>query len=394
MSSGRGRASSRLLLVCVSLTTACQGGGQPSPTPDDPVLTAPLDRTVVALASDYQTGTWGVLGLDSGEDRSPLGLTHADAVGRARGDDVWVINRYLADNLQRISPAEGWTTQIQFSVGNGLDPHDVGFHGDDLIVSLFNAPSLGIFDPATGEARGSVDLSMFADADGLPEADSLWVDGDRAYVVIQRLDREAGFVPSDPAGQIAVVDLPSRTVVDVDGERPGVQGIPLGWANAIDRILPLPGGALAAMTMGNYRVVGDGGLEIVSTTPPYTREVVVEEAQLGGNVTAFATADGERFFLVVNLPRDSSGWDVDTALVAWDRGQDVGRELLRTVGFTLGDVTVTAAGEVLVCDRTATGPGIRIFDADTLAQRTTAPLDVGLPPFALVAWDAPTEVLP
>jgi hypothetical protein len=49
----------------------------------------------------------------------------------------------------------------------------------------------------------------------------------------------------------------------------------------------------------------------------------------------------------------------------------------------LQDVELAPNGELFLTDRTATKPGIRIFDVTTDTEITTDPIDVGLPPFAI-----------
>src|SRR6185369_3745823 len=63
-----------------------------------------------------------------------------------------------------------------------------------------------------GFVRGEVDLSAFADGDGLPEMDQAVVIGDRLYVTLQLLDRRNFFRPTDRS-LIAVVDVTTDAVV-------------------------------------------------------------------------------------------------------------------------------------------------------------------------------------
>ena len=47
------------------------------------------------------------------------------------------------------------------------------------------------------------------------------------------------------------------------------------------------------------------------------------------------------------------------------------------------DVAVNDRGEVWLADRTLRAPGIQIFDAES-GQAIAGPIDVGLPPFAIL----------
>jgi hypothetical protein len=50
----------------------------------------------------------------------------------------------------------------------------------------------------------------------------------------------------------------------------------------------------------------------------------------------------------------------------------------------VSDVALNDRGELYVADRAITQPGLRIFRASDGTPLTTAPLDLGLPPFAIV----------
>jgi len=122
------------------LTTRRQGGvmtsaavltmivGACSDDPQAPQKTQPPAATDFAFVTttDYQTGSASVIWLDSKyateKDVVPL---HSDAVARFFDGYIYVINRYLGDNIQILDPANGYTTVRQFTVGNGTDPHDI-----------------------------------------------------------------------------------------------------------------------------------------------------------------------------------------------------------------------------------------------------------------------------
>lgn len=375
------------------LSAACAGSPPGDGTPPvgvlypDPELG--FDRKVVVVSTDYQSGSYAVLDLDLMEAAPDLGPAHPDAVARVAGDQPVVVNRQGADSLQPLDPEAAFAVAAQLSVGNGANPQDVAIVGGAAWVPRYAMAQLGIFDLEGGAALGEVDLSPFADGDGLPEAVAVTVVGDYLYVLLQRLDQGGTWLPTG-VGLLAIVDPTAWELVDADPDVEGVNAIPLGFGNPVDRPLLLPDGRLAVLTQGSYTEVGDGAIEVIDLNPPYARQVVVTEDQVGGSVTFFATLAGERWFVVVNEAREPGTFDVATVLKSVDAQGEV-VELLRTEGYDLADIAVTGAGELLVADRRAGAAGVRVFDARTLEEITAAPISVGLAPFSLAAFDDPAE---
>jgi len=59
------------------------------------------------------------------------------------------------------------------------------------------------------------------------------------------------------------------------------------------------------------------------------------------------------------------------------------RTVLSGAGF-LSDIELNDRDELFLADRNITNPGIRIFTARNGSEITTAPLDLGLPPFDIL----------
>jgi hypothetical protein len=351
-----------------------------------------LMRHVVVLATDYQTGSLAVVDLDTKEAYPSLSPIHSDPTGRIRGEKVYVLNRLEADNIQVVDPTSGYATGLQFSVGNGANPHDLAFVSDaKMYVTLFDRKELGVFDPETGAELGTVDLSAFADTDGLPELHTLAMAGTHALVAIKGLDRDHKWALSRP-GELAVIDTTTDKVVDTDLEAAGVQGIPLLGQNPNGHMVALGDGTIFVATLGRFATIDEAGIERVRSEAPYMSEWVVRESVLGGSVTSFATLDGVSFFVVVAVAQ-ASGEGFDTVVKHYATTTGEAKEIFKTAGYQISDLALTSKGELVVCDRTLEAPGVRIFDTETGKELTQGPIDVGLPPFFVMPFDAPTDVL-
>jgi hypothetical protein len=341
------------------------------------------DRALV-LSTDFSTGYYSRLDLAAPfTHTNNAGSTASDAVARMRDGRFYILGRFGFDFVQVVDPVTFGTT-IQYSVGNGTNPQDIVLCSPTkAYVSLYERNYLAIINPQTGAALGSVDLSSFADADGLPEAAGLARVGNRVFVALQRLDRPGGFVASNPS-LVAVVDCTTDQLVDADPVTPGIQAITLTGRNPFaDMSVDPVREKIVVGEVGNFGVL-DGGVEYINPVTLQAEGFFITESALGGDLNAVKLAADCTGYVIVN---DAT---FRTKLVRFDRcAHTVLDTPLQSSGFDLCDVEIDyARGHVLVSDRDFTHPGVRILDAKTGVQITTSPLDLGLPPCDIALADA------
>ena len=164
------------------------------------------------LTSDFATGSTALLPANATTAQVNLLGIHGDAVGHYQDGRIYVINRLGQDNILVLDPADVTTPLIQFSVGNGSNPRDIEILGEGkAYVSRYASAELLVVDPRDGAELGTIDLSAYADADGLPEMDQIVRVGERAYVSCQRLDRDAGFTPGEAF--LVIIDIADNKVL-------------------------------------------------------------------------------------------------------------------------------------------------------------------------------------
>jgi len=341
------------------------------------------DRALV-VSTDFSTGYYSRLDLAPPfTHTNNVASTASDAVARMRDGHFYILGRFGFDFVQVIDPAT-LATIIQYSVGGGSNPQDIVLCSPTkAYVSLYERNLLAIINPQTGASLGSVDLSSFADADGLPEAAGLARVGNRVFVALQRLDRPGGFVASNPS-LVAVIDCTTDQLIDADAVTPGIQAIPLTGRNPFaDMSVDPVRQKLVVGEVGNFGVL-DGGVEFVNPVTLQAEGFFITEATLGGDLNAVKLATDCTGYAIVN---DST---FRTKLVRFDRcNGTVLSTPLQSAGFDLCDVEIDyARGHVLVSDRDLIHPGVRVFDARTGTQITASPLDFGLPPCDIALADA------
>lgn len=345
---------------------------------------AAIDRALV-LSTDYISGYYSRLDLEPPYAvAANVALTCADAVVRPQGGRTYIVGRFGCDFIQIVDPTS-FATLAQWSTGNGTNPQDVEeVSPTRAYVSLYERSYLLILNPENGQHLGTVDLSIFADADGLPEAAEMARVGDRLFVCLQRLDRPGGYVPANPS-YVAVVDLATDQIVDVDPGAPGTQAIVLTGRNPFSELAVDPvRGKLYVAESGSHSAL-DGGAEFVDPVGLRAEGFFVTEPELGGSLTGLRLWTDCTGYAIVN---DAS---YRTKLVRFDRctGQDLGT-CWQSAGYDLSDVEVDwERAQVLVADRDLVAPGVRIFRAGSCQQITLSPIGFGLPPSDLAPVDPP-----
>jgi hypothetical protein len=270
----------------------------------------------------------------------------------------------------------------QFSVGNGSNPNDIYAYSDvKAYVTRYDSPDLWVVDPLDGTFTKAISLAQFADADGIPEMNRIAYHAGRIFVSCQRLDRNNFFSPTD-SSLVVVIDVQTDQFVDCDPVAPGVQGILLPRTNPTTEFATAPDGVFLLGCTGAYGV-NDGGVVAVDPRTLTASTVEVTEAQLGGDINDVAVAPTPggltKAFCVIS---DAS---FNTALVGYTRGGAPNPSVVYpATGFVLADAEVNDRDEVWLCDRTVSGPGIRVFSAATGAQLTTNAISTCLPPSDIV----------
>ena len=330
------------------------------------------------ITTDFSTGSTAFLAANAAEAEVNLLGIHSDAVGHYHDGRVYIINRLGQDNILVLDAMDLRTPLTQFSVGNGANPHDIEIVAPDkAYISRYGTASLLIVNPQDGAELGEIDLSSFADADGLPEVSQIVRVGDRLYLSCQRLDRNGGWGPVD-VSYLIVVDIATDTLVDVDSDAEGVQGIALSIANP--NSMAVIGEQIAVGVVANF---GDraGGVEIVDTATNRSLGLAVSEEDLGGDITSMVLVDQNRGYAVVadeNFANSVRPFDLSSGAVD--------APLENISGGFIPSLAVDG-DRLIVADRGSfadpASAGLKFYDAATGAF-LSGPIDTGLPPQDIV----------
>jgi hypothetical protein len=291
------------------------------------------------------------------------------------------------DTIQVIDP-EAFDTLHTLTFAGGSAPEDILLLSPErAFVTLYNSADLLILDPRNGAPLGSVDLSAFADEDGLPDMSRMATDGERLFIQIQRLDRGGTGNPVPPS-YLAVVDLETEALIDVDPLLPGVQGIELvgtrpSFLMHVDRharrlFVSAPGDRLATT----------GGIEEIDLGSLQSLGLILSEDPVGADLGAFVMTSVDEGYVMAHTDIIAS-----SHLHSFSRSGGVGPQIITTfrVIDTLALDPITS--QLFFPDPDSHPPGMHVIDTVTDTVLTSTPLATGMRPsdLAVVRRTTPGE---
>ena len=346
--------------------------------PDEGTWLGIKQRRYLIAGSDYSifgaasvvTVRYGTRFIVDGDVEATSGDPVA-AVSRGR---PLVVNRLSFDNIQVLDPARRFLTSIQFSTGNGSNPHDALMVGsskmyiprygpsfDDLLIADLSKDPVALV--------GSIDLAPYAtNVSGTPRPDRLVETNGLVMVTLQNIDTT--FFDYGP-GRAVFVDPRTDSVVKaitLEGQNP--MGPP--------SIHPVNGDiylADAGIFQGTRPRELTGGIEVIDPISLTTRGILVDDDALGGNVSGVAVTSERRGYAVVVTETGKN------MLVAFDpvTGADLGTILL-TPAY-IPEIRSDGDGYLLVAEYDISDPRLRIIDGAT--GGTIARLSLPRPPASM-----------
>ncbi len=256
---------------------------------------------VITEKWDYSSGHLTTVQLDDDSVQPDLLEVGADTTVRAHGGLVYLLVRDWegTHSVSVRDPNQAFAEVQNIPTGIGSNPQDVAFASGKGYVSLNNGIGVLVFEELTGAPIKTLDLTAYADEDGLPDANALAVDGTTLYVALQRAVYGTSVSYASP-GMVVAIDTRTDLVL---------KNIPTLGTNLWELYVE-PSGDVLASSRGDYGVQ-DGGLERIIKTTLTTTGFLITEATLestdfgpfvvwngigycapNNRLEAFSTADG------------------------------------------------------------------------------------------------------
>ncbi|MFW2332101.1 MAG: hypothetical protein ACN4E2_07430 [Nitrospinota bacterium] len=356
----------------------------------DPALQQLFEHDLIVVTTDYTGyGSASIFNSTSSEISNDLIKLHSDTVGRVIDDRLFFIERSGADSLieAEFNVALNEVNILnQFSTSPGSNPHDMLLISPSrAFIGLYEKSGLPLFDisesfPEEAPIKGEIDLSTYADDDGIPEIDLFFEDDDNIYFTISNMDRDNDWQPSEKGSKIIAIqkdqlsndDLSDVTLSEID--------LPLNNPSDIFRIDEER--VLIALT-GSYSDYDDGGI-VEFNLSDHTTKIVATGTDLGGNISNIAMIDEDEGFVIVSKYLDSQ-YITELKYIKLNDDADLEISLLPSDASASFNDIVVIGSKLIVADRDYEKPGIRLFDTTTREELPDSPISTGkVPPFELI----------
>lgn len=365
-------------MTLLLLLAACEPSASKDDTAaDDTGDPAAADYTLVlaTVASDFSAGQLATV-ASGGAVTDAIFPTTTDPAVEVDGDRVFLLDRSSENTVRMYDPADWSAPLVELSTGDGSNPQDVGRCGDTLVVSTYADDALQLYSVTTGLPTGTIDLSAYADDDGVPEADSVarGPDGD-LYVTLNRIDtRVFPWTSADGTGVLLRVDCDTLAVAAewTTGPNPSLQPDP----EDAGRFLVRTGDYYNP----DYTAKLDGAIHRFDPVAGTISDPILTEAAFGYNLAALAGSAGGRSILVADDAYAWSVWCVDLAT-----GEATATD---AVDAFIGDAVATPDGKVWLPYRAGyAGNGDPVVEGlvawDPAACAAEPPVSTLFPPYAL-----------
>lgn len=302
---------------------------------------------------------------------------HSDSVIRAFGNFIYILQRLGANSIVVIDPSNPSTPIANYTTNDTgsttqSNPHDMAFVSDSkAYISRYALNTILIVNPLTGEQLGTIDLSQFADSDGIVEMDQMVLIGNKLFISLQRLDRDKIFSPSNDS-YLVVIDTNTDQVIETS---PGENKIILSGRNSFSVHYLASTDRIYVANVGFFSTTGDfGGIESIDPNTGLSEGMLIHDDDFNGSLgtiailsetIAYATVFDASFNNFV-VPFNLTTQQVDPALTG------IGSGFIPSLAFD-------KAGFLYVTDRDTANPGLQVFETTT-NQKEEGPIDTGLSP--------------
>ena len=305
-----------------------------------------------------------------------LEAVSGDAVARASGSGIYIINRFFFDNIQILDPADGFRTTLQYSTGNGSNPHDImEVDPNRVYITRYEPPynDILVAERDTGDPIGFIELSDFAtNSSATPRADGMVIAEGRVLASLQNID--SSFREYGP-GVVVVIDPVTDAIVGsitLAGRNPF--GRPV-----LDEVSHHLFYAMAGVFQGTLDRMLDGGIEVVDPVASTTHGLLVDDDDLGGNVSGVAIAPegfGRIAYCIVTTASGMNqvrAFDPDTGVIS--------PGVVYQSSSFLPEIVSDGDGYIIIAEHDINDPRLVVLSAAT-GQIVATP-GISLPPFSL-----------
>jgi hypothetical protein len=313
-----------------------------------------------------------------------LASTEGGRLLRRFGQKLFVVDRE-AGTILRV-PLHGGTATVH-ELGASSEPMDVHVPGLPLSpprvawVTRRLEPFLYRLDLASGLGSDAIDLSPVGGGAAI-ELGTMERDGSRLFVQV-RVAADAGAAPGLDTGVLAVVDLATGTLLDVDPVAPGVQGVALQGAPPRFKMQLMPATRRLFVSTTDSTNDARGGIEIVDVDALASVGYAITEEAGHSDMGGFVMVDEDAGYYVFHTDLLPS-----THLQAFSisGGADPGQSLVVLLNDTVDTLACDAVRKLLYLPGGHSAGPAALYAFSTVTNlQVGPPLSTGLPPHDVLA---------
>jgi len=326
--------------------------------------------------TDYVAGSLASMDTTKKLNVSKNLLTiHQDSVVKSYAGKIYVVQRLGADSILVINPKAPGQTLTEYSTGNGSNPQDMEFKNSrKAYISLLGENNLLVVNPQNGNILKKIDLSEFADGDGIVEMSEMVMVNNYLYVSLQRLENFS----AENTSLVVVIDTKTDKIIDLDSSTPGNQAIELKGRNPVNMVYNVETGKIYLSLSGKYNTADDfGGIEVINPETNTSEGILIKDEDLGGVPGPLAIKSSKLGYVAV------SDENYIYSVIPFNPSTGkIFKKLNDTGSGYIPVIAIDSKGFLYVADQTPENPGIRIFNTKK-NKLVKGPIDVGLLPFSI-----------
>lgn len=173
------------------------------------------DIILATVSVDYAVGALAVVNSADATLTENIASISGDPLVQTEGDILWQINRYQYDTIRKYDINDIHIPLQEISVApetGSSNPHGIASCQGKTFVTLYERSEILVLDPASLETITTIDITEYADSDGIAEASSIYNIGNKIFIGLQRLDRNLGFTPL--YSMVLSLDCDTLSIVD------------------------------------------------------------------------------------------------------------------------------------------------------------------------------------
>ncbi|MCD6513138.1 MAG: hypothetical protein J7K61_06020 [Thermoplasmata archaeon] len=324
-------------------------------------INATAYQHAIILSTDYTNSSLSIIDTTTYSIKKDIASSHGDDVVKYYNGKIYVVNRYGYDYIQvfdaNMHEIDNWKLE------KDSNPHDIAIVNGKAYITCYDKSHMLVLNADDGNLIKKIDLSQFADTDGLPEANKMAVFNNRIFVTLQCLDRNNYYTPSGES-YLVVIDTSTDSV-----ER----AIKLLSTNPFSSPV-IDGMYIYVDEVGRWGIE-DGGIEKINALNYNSMGFVIDENTAGGDIVDFDISPKHEGIagMIIQFLEDifnihlikqrmwivTSDSSFKTHLILYDFNSI--NEIYHTNSYSIVDIACNGKN-AWVADRESNG--IKIFDED------------------------------